>query len=382
MHNKNAINSTSKLCFARRGFVKNLFTKKFGVFFILTCLILPDAAAQIPEQRPTNVYTNPRTMNVSFWWRVIIGKQDEEKKEKRSGFRFGSPQTPTLFTWISRAKTWGEQWATEPTWRGTVPTFTYVDAENNNIIDTWTIENAGEGDTLEVSKQCRITVFETHYDIDPRNVGDYNKSLPLFRQYTRGEDGIEKSGFVRKEARAIVGEERNPYLRAQSLFKWIVENLSYDSELPGFSASQALELRQGDGVQYCLLLVALCRSLDIPARVVSGHWMTGNRGLHVWVEFYIPNYGWVPADPVEADRSNISLVTDDILKRYFGQMGNDSIIISKGTNILLWPRVKGSWLENFGLDEDGRSPMMQIGDYALQSLDVSASYNFTWRFWK
>ena len=129
-------------------------------------------------------------------------------------------------------------------------------------------------------------------------------------------------------------------------------------------------------------LVALCRALHIPTRLVCGHWSLGNRGQHVWTEFYLPNYGWIPSDPSEADYDNPEIITDTLYKRYFGHLDNTSIVISKGMNIALWPYLRGKWLNDFGLSADGNSQMMQIVDYTLEGVDAFASYRYNWTFWE
>src|SRR5690606_19995036 len=61
---------------------------------------------------------------------------------------------------------------------------------------------------------------------------------------------------------------------------------------------------------------ALCRALDIPARIVSAY--VNRQGIspstdwrtHRWVEFYAKGYGWVPADPTNH--------LNDATKTYFG----------------------------------------------------------------
>ena len=78
-----------------------------------------------------------------------------------------------------------------------------------------------------------------------------------------------------------------------------------------------------------LVFVALCRAVGIPARVAHGINSVGLDDVsdiedwsHSWAEFYLPNYGWIPADPT----GNV-----------FGEIDNLRLILSFGNNITLDP---------------------------------------------
>jgi transglutaminase-like putative cysteine protease len=61
---------------------------------------------------------------------------------------------------------------------------------------------------------------------------------------------------------------------------------------------------QGVCQDYAHLLLALCRSIGIPARYVCGYVYDAKRGdvigshaSHAWAEIWIPSYGWLGVDP-------------------------------------------------------------------------------------
>lgn len=62
------------------------------------------------------------------------------------------------------------------------------------------------------------------------------------------------------------------------------------------------------------MFIALCRSAGIPARPQVGFWVKEKNQVHVWAEFYIPNIGWIPADPSLGDKGK--------KEQYFGQIEN------------------------------------------------------------
>lgn len=88
----------------------------------------------------------------------------------------------------------------------------------------------------------------------------------------------------------------------------------YQQRLEGMPQSPAITLAQGAGTcrDFAVLFMAVCRSLGLAARFVSGYQEGDlestevNHDLHAWVEVYVPGGGWRGFDPtlglVVADR--------------------------------------------------------------------------------
>ncbi len=93
----------------------------------------------------------------------------------------------------------------------------------------------------------------------------------------------------------------SPAEAAEALYRGVLARSSYSSR-PGLkpSAYTTLRARKGDCGGLSSLVVALCRASGIPARTVSGFLVGGNR-WHVWAEFLVPEFGWIPADPAFAE---------------------------------------------------------------------------------
>jgi len=97
----------------------------------------------------------------------------------------------------------------------------------------------------------------------------------------------------------------------------------------------AFNSQQGECGGYSNLFIALCRAVGVPARPITGivgikegsyYWANGDVYTHMWAEFYLPNYGWVPADPTYADVGNMSTL---------GIGYGDRLVLSKGVDIEL-----------------------------------------------
>lgn len=76
------------------------------------------------------------------------------------------------------------------------------------------------------------------------------------------------------------------------------------------------EGRTGVCQDFAHLMLALCRSLGIPARYVSGYLYDASRGhlrgahaSHAWVEAYLPGRGWIGFDPTNRQDVNECYIT-------------------------------------------------------------------------
>jgi transglutaminase-like putative cysteine protease len=100
---------------------------------------------------------------------------------------------------------------------------------------------------------------------------------------------------------------------AELLFRATVARVEYAPSYDGRpSALRALLTGQGDCGYFASLFAATCRSVGIPARGVTG--IVEGQGWHVWAEFYLPGFGWIPADPTFSN----ALSPDGAEALYFG----------------------------------------------------------------
>jgi transglutaminase-like putative cysteine protease len=69
------------------------------------------------------------------------------------------------------------------------------------------------------------------------------------------------------------------------------------------SAAEALALGAGLCQDYAHIMIAMCRSVGLPARYVSGH-MLADGGSHAWVDVLLPNGDDQFLHPVAFDPTN------------------------------------------------------------------------------
>jgi len=205
---------------------------------------------------------------------------------------------------------------------------------------------------LNVTARFRFVEHSQHFSIDPAKVQPYNTSAPDYRKYTTPGKNIVTTPEMKKKAQEIVGDETNPYLQAQKIYWSIVDTLPYSHpplsllEMTNVPVSTyVLETGIGDCGAQSQYFAALCRSLGIPARVPAGYQMITRGtppGTHVWAEYYLEGYGWVPVDVTIAEGAEWSYnATADERHRYkeyfFGSLDPYRYIIQKDVDIPLTP---------------------------------------------
>ena len=113
---------------------------------------------------------------------------------------------------------------------------------------------------------------------------------------------IRFTTFLTELAKEIVGNEKNPLIKARKIYDYITKNVQYSfvrqyAAITSIAEYAAYNLKGDCGIQ-AMLFITLCRIVGIPARWQSGLVTNPNRiGCHDWAEFYIEPFGWIFADP-------------------------------------------------------------------------------------
>lgn len=125
-------------------------------------------------------------------------------------------------------------------------------------------------------------LLPTEYTRDTEEVKAYAKSIPF------GDEGL--LSWARRLSSAIH------------------EYFTYDPQATDVNTTtqESLRLRRGVCQDYAHLMIAVSRSLGVPARYVSGYHFVGDlhteskafeHASHAWVEVQIPGTGWLGFDP-------------------------------------------------------------------------------------
>jgi hypothetical protein len=172
---------------------------------------------------------------------------------------------------------------------------------SGNIYAYWKNLVIPRSQTFMVEFDYRVLSFSINYMVNSSLIGGYNKSSELYIKYTQSEEYIESNSIeIMEKALEITGGESDPYRKARLIYNFVISYLRYEVQEDEKGAVWALEHGLGDCSEYSYLFTALCRAAEIPARVQAGFaFHYANEILkdgHMWAEYYLENYGWIPVD--------------------------------------------------------------------------------------
>ena len=315
---------------------------KKSVWFVLICLIVPlmllvSCGPAKVEEKDTEVLPEEALVT------------EEEIVVEESGPVYTNPQTYRISRTltihnetarIDRIKVWMPMVVEWDAQRSIVieetipsPSSMWKDPQYGSGVLFW--EFRGEpsgGSSLSITDQFVYTCYEVNYYVDMEKIGTYDEDDPDYMTFTRSGKYLEANDpEIVETAKEIVGDETNLYTAAYSIYEWVIDHMTYQLVGGLKGAKFAYENGYGECGDYSALFVALCRAGGIPARPVVGRWATSKAGdWHVWAEFYLPSYGWIPVDPTIADS------TGKLLDN-FGHLDNERLILNKTYNIVLHP---------------------------------------------
>ncbi|MBU3143447.1 transglutaminase family protein [Clostridium sp. CF012] len=207
---------------------------------------------------------------------------------------------------------------------------------NGAYILTGVISRTAPNSSHNIIIERTFTTGTIDYNIDKSTItSDYTK-LFNYTNYLKEEISIEvNDARIQAKAKSLTENITNPYDKAFAIFRFVNSSMNYNisSQYANKGALSALTYKQGVCEEYSKLFVALCRASGIPSRTVSGY-RNQNTGInttidltnirHMWAEVYLPNYGWIIAEPTGAS------VSDDALVNLFGKALNPAEHIATG----------------------------------------------------
>ena len=128
--------------------------------------------------------------------------------------------------------------------------------------------------------------------------------------------------------------------RARAIYDWVVDNVEYKKVGTGWGNGDtfwACNERYGNCTDFHSLFISLARTEGIPARFEMGFPIPADRkegaisGYHCWVEFWLPDVGWVPIDASEAFKH------PEKRDLFFGMHPADRFHMTTGRDLRLGP---------------------------------------------
>ncbi len=205
----------------------------------------------------------------------------------------------------------------------------------------------------------RVLTFSFHVERNERleqwKLADdgmaYQKAFA--ERYLSCRDHQDKPGRVASLSESIVAGKSTPVEKARTVYQWVTANMRRDPATRGCGQGNVcvlIDRRSGKCVDINSVFVALLNAAGVPAREVFGirlgqtdrtditHWQ------HCWAEFYLPDAGWVPADPADYLKALLKqgLCPDSqearrIRSYFLGNVDPYRVRLSTGRDIVLNP---------------------------------------------
>jgi hypothetical protein len=177
----------------------------------------------------------------------------------------------------------------------------FLKDDSGNVYAYWNNIAIDPEEAFAVELDYHVISFSVTYLVNSSVVENYDKNSALYERYTQPEKLIESNNpQIISTAQSITGGEENPFKKVQKIFDFVIAHVRYELLEEERGALWALKNGAGDCSEYSYLFVALCRAAGIPARIQAG-FTFNNVGEtlkdgHMWAEYYLENYGWIPVD--------------------------------------------------------------------------------------
>jgi len=193
----------------------------------------------------------------------------------------------------------------------------------NNTFDLFNA-TLSTSDNITLSQKYKVKLSEVTFgNILDSEIGSYDTSDEMFDLYCNNPEPFYERDDPDLIAASnnIVDPSDNPLEKAQKISSWVSDYLTYSGSLPALEkgASWAYDNQLGDCSEYSTLMITLLRIQGIPARKVTGYLLSADSNLqptvgqvfnfqasssgtssllgHAWVEYYIPEIGWIACEP-------------------------------------------------------------------------------------
>jgi transglutaminase-like putative cysteine protease len=252
--------------------------------------------------------------------------------------------------------------------RSNVPnliTYNYTNSDlYNNSYDYYQKELPAWGGAdreFHLTLQYNITLFSQRWDV-PSNItiADYDTSSWLYSFYTSSQPFLQSNNTnIINKAQEIAGGYSSVVEKARAIYLYLVKNMKYELQTEVLGALGALQGMKGDCSEFASLMVAMLRAQGIPARKVVGLGLVkGNIatpeplfaptiGLtynytskqanipgHAWLQYYVPNIGWITVDPTWGQAlymaGNTASQKEQLALEYFNRIDYCHLITSVG----------------------------------------------------
>ena len=182
------------------------------------------------------------------------------------------------------------------------------------------------------------------------------------KHYLEPGDYIQSNNDKIKAIAAQLIDRKSRLNTVWKIKKWVFKHIKWCSDFGFLTAVSTLESGYGDCTEFSVLTAALCRSVDIPARLAMGYVVrekfSGEKILapHMWVEVLI-DFSWYPVDSTDDSqtvdplriRFLASAMNQDEIYRFFDLYSNFSTIDVELVSIIKYQNSENLDIQNKNL---------------------------------
>lgn len=211
---------------------------------------------------------------------------------------------------------------------GDATIYTSTNTPNRYAVADWTGSFPTSGGTV-ISEQFDIDAYEVYADIGKMtDIPAYDPESEPCKRYLGAEAGDlidpANTDIVTIASQLWESTDGDLLKYARKCYDWTAKNITYGNMNTGLhTITELMRTRKGDCGNFSSVFISLLRAKGIPARHVVMISPT-EAGYHVRAEFYIPAYGWIPADP--------TFENGDPGGAYFGRFTGAYVVMSLGVN--------------------------------------------------
>lgn len=191
------------------------------------------------------------------------------------------------------------------------PKYTYVDSVGNIYAEILINElKPKEIKTITVEKEFINSGVSYSREIYRMGADytEFNKGLNNGQYYEPGEKVETTAPEIVNKALNFDVSKTKVNLE-KDIYDFVNMYITYDTNplYANKGALSAIKTARGVCDEYASLFTALSRAVGVPTRVATGYWVDEplkngvwndvSNNAHAWPEFYLPNVGWIPAEP-------------------------------------------------------------------------------------
>ena len=178
---------------------------------------------------------------------------------------------------------------------------TFLNDSSGNRYFHWNNLTIDEEQTFTLELDYCVLSFNIHYLVNSSIVENYDTNSEIYKKYVEPEELIESNDSrTISLAHNLTNNVDSWHEKAVEIHNFVYRHMHYEEQDEEKGALWALENGAGDCSEYSYLFVALCRAAGIPARIQAGfcfhHSSEALEDGHMWAEYYLENYEWIPVD--------------------------------------------------------------------------------------